>query len=247
MSRYPGATWAPLPEGSVGPKHEKTQLIFHSTGTRASAKANRRYFADPKVQVESTLIVDYDGGCLQVMETWAKADANVAASKRSISVEVVGVAGEPYTDAQVARCLDIARWTVANHPVLPRQVPREPESGIGWHVMFGAPGPWTTVRGKACPGRTRIQQVRGLIARVAVAPDDEEAQPIPDLEVPDMVLIVCPQKPLCLLAQGRLWPLKTNAQGNAYVAAGVPRTVVTAEEWDDLNDASQLLASLGAK
>lgn len=242
MSRYPGATWAPIPEAAAGPHHVKTQLVFHSTGTTASAKANQRYFARKEVKVESTLIVDYDGRCLQVMETWARAEANGSANRRGISVEVVGIASEPYTPEQVARCLDIARWACDTNPIARRQIPGERESGIGWHVMFGAPGPWTSVRGKACPGTTRIAQVRDeLIPTIAgdhVVPAQEE--------VPDMVLVVCPGKPLCLLAHGRLWPLDSNAQGQAYVAAGVPRQDVDPDEWDALNGASQHLAQLGA-
>jgi hypothetical protein len=161
--RFPDAEWAPLPESGEHGRHVKTQLIFHSTGTRASAKANRRYFADSGVKVESTLIVDYDGGCLQVMEAYERADANTTASKRAISVEVVGEAHEPFTPEQVATCIAIARWACDEHPIERRQCPEHDGSGIGWHVMFGAPGPWTTVRGKACPGSKRIAQVRNVI------------------------------------------------------------------------------------
>ena len=248
MNRYPGATWAPIPEASDGPKHEKTQLVFHSTGTRASAAANRKYFARGDVKVESTLIVDYDGGCLQVMETWARAEANGAANRRGISVEVVGVASEPYTPAQVARCLDIARWACDTNPIARRQIPAERESGIGWHVMFGAPGPWTSVSGKECPGPQRIAQVRTtLIAAITDSPPDTGGGTVPvHKEVPDMVLVVCPGKPLCLLAHGRLWPLTSNAQGEAYLAAGIPRKDVEPQEWDQLESASQHLATLGA-
>jgi hypothetical protein len=245
MSRYPGATWAPLPEASEGGKHVKTQLVFHSTGTRASAAANRQYFARAEVKVESTLIVDYDGGCLQVMETWARAQANGTANRRGISVEVVGVASEPYTPAQVERCLDIARWACDTNPIARRQIPAERESGIGWHVMFGAPGPWTSARGKQCPGRQRIAQVRDVLIPTITGDGDGIAAAVPE-EVSDMVLVVCPGKPLCLLAHGRLWPLKTNAQGQAYLAAGVPRQDVEPEEWDQLDDASKHLAALGA-
>ena len=66
------------------------------------------------------------------------------------------------------------------------------------------------------------------------------------LEDIDMVLVICPGKPLCLLTRGRLWPLETNAQGRAYEAAGVPRRNVTTQQWNDLEDASKHLASRGA-
>jgi hypothetical protein len=162
-NRYPGATWSPLPESGTHGRFVKTQLIFHSTGTRASAAANRRWFARGEVKAESHFIVDYDGGCLQIMEAYERADANTTASARALSVEVVGEAGEPFTPAQLARCQDIARWACQEHPVDRRQIPAHDASGIGWHVMFGAPGPWTSVRGKECPGSQRIAQVRDRI------------------------------------------------------------------------------------
>lgn len=157
--RFPGATWLPLPENDEQGSYTKTQLIFHSTGTKASAEANKRYFARSDVKVESTLIVNYDGSCLQVMPASARADANGAANKRAISVEVVGTADEPFTPEQIETCIAIAKWACAEHPIERRQIPSESESGIGWHVMFGAPGPWTSVRGKQCPGQRRIVQV----------------------------------------------------------------------------------------
>jgi hypothetical protein len=180
-SRFPGATWAPIPEHADGPMYVKTQLIFHSTGTRASAAANRRYFARSDVTVESTLVVDYDGGALQLLDAGERADANTTASRRAISVEVVGEAHEPFTPAQLATCQAIAEWACAEHPIARRQIPEHDASGVGWHVMFGAPGPWTNVRGKECPGPKRIAQVRDLIipglttltATTTVQEDDE--------------------------------------------------------------------------
>lgn len=173
MARFPGATWAPLPESGSHGRYEKTQIIFHSTGTKASAAANRRYFAQENVPVESTFIVDYDGGCLQIMESYERADANTTASKRAISVEVVGEAGEPFTPAQLATILDIADWACRTHPIIRQQIPAHDQSGLGWHVMFGAPGPWTSVKGKECPGPQRIRQVRDLIIPAVQRPQQE--------------------------------------------------------------------------
>lgn len=156
---FPGATYLPLPEHDEQGSYVKTQLIFHSTGTKTSAGANRRYFARQDIKVESTLIVNYDGSCLQVMPASARTDANGTANERAISVEVVGTADEPFTPDQLKTCIAIAQWACQEHPIERRQIPSESESGIGWHVMFGAPGPWTSVRGKQCPGQSRIVQV----------------------------------------------------------------------------------------
>lgn len=158
-SRFPGATYLPLPEHDEQGSYTKTQLIFHSTGTKASAEANKRYFSRRDITVESTFIVNYDGSCLQVMPASARADANGSANRRAMSVEVVGTADEPFTPDQLKTCIAIAQWACQEHPIERRKIPSESESGIGWHVMFGAPGPWTSVRGKQCPGGRRIVQV----------------------------------------------------------------------------------------
>lgn len=177
--RMPGATWLPLPEANAQGRYTKTQLIFHSTGTRAGARANRNYFAQSGVKVESTFIVDYDGEIVQAMPASARADANGLANKRAMSVEMVGEAGEPFTRAQVAAAIKIAEWACSTHPVARRRINAEGASGIGWHVMFGAPGPWTSVRGKECPGPQRIRQVIDLIipavsAAPAPTPEDDD-------------------------------------------------------------------------
>lgn len=194
--RMPEAEWAPIPEHGDVSRHVKTKLIFHSTGTKASAQANRRYFAGGAVKVESTFIVNYDGSILQILEADERADANGSANDEGISVEVVGTGDEPYTPAQVAACIAIARWACANHPIARRQIPSVNASGIGWHVMFGAPGPWTSVAGKVCPGRQRVAQVRDVIipaARVstpAAKPTPAPAKPPPALTVEDSMFIV---------------------------------------------------------
>jgi len=167
--RMPGATWMPLPEADQQGRYTKSQLVFHSTGTTAGARANQRYFSRPEVAVESTFIVDYDGEILQILPAGAKADANGSANKRAISVEVIGTADQPFTASQLASCIRIAQWACDEHPIARCRIPSEAASGIGWHVMFGAPGPWTSVRGKECPGPARIAQVRDVVIPAAQA------------------------------------------------------------------------------
>jgi len=176
----------PLPEAENAARYTKTQCIFHSTGTKAGARANARYFAAAAVRVESTFIVDYDGEILQVLPAGARADANGTANRRAISVEVVGTADEPFTPEQVAACIAIGRWACAEHPIPRRLIPAEPLGGIGWHVMFGAPGPWTSVAGKVCPGKQRIAQVRQVIIPAVQATEAES--PVPTVQEDDMEL-----------------------------------------------------------
>lgn len=234
----PGATWLPLPEAQEQGSYRKTQLIFHSTGTEAGARANARYFARSNVAVESTFIVDYDGEIVQVMPASARADANGTANRRAISVEVIGTAAQPFTAAQLEACGRIARWAVAEHPILPRQIPSETESGVGWHVMFGAPGPWTSVRGKECPGPARIRQVRDvLIPALTPAPPLAPAAPS-EPKGPSMVIVKNPSgNDQYLVHMGRLWKIDELDELRAYEAV-CPRVVLDQAAFDRLQPAA---------
>lgn len=162
--RDPGSKWNPIPEWNAG-RYTKTQFIVHSTGTKASAANNARYFARPDVSVESTFVVGYGPSdpTLQLTDSRARADANTTASRRAISVEVVGTGDEPFTDWQVAELIRLGRWAADEHPIARRVCPTHSSSGFGWHVMFGAPGPWTNVRGKVCPGARRAAQLLAVV------------------------------------------------------------------------------------
>ena len=162
MSRDPGSRWAPLPEAGSQGSYAKTQFVVHSTGSRASAAANRRYFSEDSVKVESTFIVGLSptDPTLQLLDSTARADANGEANKTAISVEVVGEGGDPFTSWQLAELIRLGSWAHYEHRIDLRIIPTPDRSGYGWHVMFGAPGPWTSVRGKVCPGKTRISQLR---------------------------------------------------------------------------------------
>ena len=165
MARDPGSIWKPLPEAGAPDGYTKTQFIVHSTGTMASAAANWNYFLRSDVVVESTFIVGWgpEDPTLQIMDSTDNADANGSANQRGISVEVVGDGVGGYNAWQVGELVRLGRWAKATHGILPRVIPSEPSGGFGWHVMFGAPGPWTTVRGKVCPGAARIQQLKTTV------------------------------------------------------------------------------------
>lgn len=165
MARDPGSIWKPLPEAGAPDGHTKTQFIVHSTGTMASAAANWNYFLRPDVVVESTFIVGWgpEDPTLQIMDSTDNADANGSANRRGISVEVVGDGVGGYNDWQIRELVRLGSWAKAAHGIPPRIIRTEPDPGFGWHVMFGAPGPWTSVRGKVCPGARRIQQLKDTV------------------------------------------------------------------------------------
>ena len=174
MARDPGSRWSPLPEAGAPDGLTKTQLIVHSTGTMASAAANFRYFSGANVVVESTFIIGPSSAdpTLQIMDSTDRADANGSANNRAISIEVVGDGVGPYTQWQINELIRIGRWAASTHPIAKRVIPSEAASGFGWHVRFGAPGPWTSVRGKVCPGNARIDQLKRVVfpAIFATAP-----------------------------------------------------------------------------
>jgi hypothetical protein len=81
-----------------------------------------------------------------------------------ISVECCGGGDEPLTDYQVGALVDLGIWARGAHPAIAaRIIPTPTGSGFGWHVMFGAPGPWTTVNGKVCPGAPKIAQLKSTV------------------------------------------------------------------------------------
>lgn len=175
MARDPGSVWKPLPEAGAPDGHTKTQFIVHSTGTLASAANNWAYFARESVAEESTFIIGLTPAdpTLQIMDSTDAADANTTANKRAISVEVVGDGVGPFTDWQLAELVRIGRWAAATHPIERRVIPAHDQSGFGWHVMFGAPGPWTTVKGKVCPGNARVAQLQTIVFPAIFAPEEE--------------------------------------------------------------------------
>lgn len=199
MARDPGSTWLPIPEAGPPDGNVKTQFIVHSTGSNASASNIRAYFARGEVLVESTFVVGLgpDDPTLQILDSTDTADTNGRANRRAISVEVVGDGVGPFTDWQVKEIIRLGQWALANHPIEARVIPSEPESGCGWHVMFGAPGPWTSARGKVCPGGNRIRQLRETIFPAIFA-----GAPTPDLFEEDMKLIKSPNRPFAVIAGG---------------------------------------------
>lgn len=179
--------WSPLPESGQQGTHVKTQFIVHSTGDNGTAEAVYRYFARPDVVVESTFIVGLGPAdpTRQILDSAEVADANLTANERAISVEVVGSEHDDYTDWQKSEIIRLARWALTQHPIEPRVCPAPDQSGFGWHVMFGSPGPWTPVA-KSCPGDLRIQRLQAEVFPAIFAPDNPTPSPVRE---DDMMLI----------------------------------------------------------
>lgn len=167
MARDPGSIWDPLPEAGRPDGHTKDFFIVHSVGnnTQTAEQVRDNYFALSSVRVESTFIVGWgpDDPTRQIMDSTDRADANGAANRRGVSVEVVGDGESPYNAWQRNELIRVGVWTAGTHPTIPRMIAVSAVSGgFAWHVQFGAPGPWTSVA-KTCPGAPRIIQLRDVI------------------------------------------------------------------------------------
>lgn len=177
----PFAVRKPIPEAFTQPEIVPYATIWHSAGGSAELQG---WWNNPQSKgLESHFFVDDDpqATLYQYMPITRRADANGEANLwveggvayGAISVETASTthASEPWSPAQVRRIEQLQRWIHAQADIPMRQMRTPRDWGIGWHVMFGAPGPWTKARGKVCPGPARIVQLRDqIIPRLAAEP-----------------------------------------------------------------------------
>lgn len=181
---YPDAVWRPLPENSTQRKITPTQVILHTAVDSPGPTSLFGYFARAEVGAESHFFVRLDGTVEQYMDTERMANANRRADVRAISIETEDEGnpeGVPWSQPQLAAIIKLVSWICDTHNV-PRMVcPAWDQPGIGWHSMWGfkdpitqtqpVDNPWSSYRGKTCPGKTRIRQfVQVLMPALQTAP-----------------------------------------------------------------------------
>ena len=170
MSRCSFARWNPAgatPGGRIDPR----VLIYHVTAIHGDAR--------PHSGLEWHFEVSLTGQLEQVVDTNLRADANRNANGFAISVETEGKGEGIWTDAQLEMNEKLGDWCIDTHPKIKRQrCDRWDGSGIGYHVMFGAPGPWTPVA-KSCPGPKRIHQFNTILLPSLIS-----GAPIQELDMP---------------------------------------------------------------
>ena len=167
MAFCPFAEQMLLPESASQPSIVPRLVILHSTAGRGSLYN----FFRTGSNLESHFWVSEDGAIEQYMDTNVRADANLEANSFAVSIETESTraATERWGPAQAAAIVRLVGWICDEHRIPKRLVPTWDGSGIGWHVQFGAPGPWTPVA-KSCPGPARIIQARNeIIPAVAKA------------------------------------------------------------------------------
>lgn len=196
MARYPGAEWRPL-----GPQKQPRMTardIFCIHTMVGSLSGTDGYFKQNGYGgTESHWGTGADGTVYQWQDTDFTADANYRGSYRVLSVENADYGpGFPkwntndpsqvpaFTDAQIRALIDLGVWVCRTFDIPPVLIPdtKPGRRGIGYHAQ-GVPGNglvpggevWSLARGKVCPGRLRIAQVKnvivpGIAARLAGAP-----------------------------------------------------------------------------
>lgn len=181
---YPAATVRLLPEADTQPKIVPRCVIVHSQAGRGSLYG---WWLSPESNgLECHFWVSETGKVEQYMPTTIRADANGQANGYAISIETESSpeATERWTPAQAAALTDLIAWCCTTHRIPAAEMATPTGSGVAWHVQFGAPGPWTKVKGKTCPGPARIPQLRreiipAVAARLAAPPAKPTPPPAP--------------------------------------------------------------------
>lgn len=173
----PFAEYRPLPEASTQSKITPISVIYHSDASNWVTSLFN--FFRNSSNLESHFHIDGNGQIEQYIPINVRADANYKANRfwkdggyrGAVSIETSSSisARGPWNNAQRDALVRLTRWITDQAGIPVRQCPAWDASGIGWHIMFGTPGPWTPVA-KSCPGPARIKQVPGIIEDVAYNP-----------------------------------------------------------------------------
>lgn len=153
-----------------------TQVILHSLANGYNFAAGVGWLESAANPLEAHYAVRADGHVVQLVLETMRAEANLQANRRpdgtgAISIETDSSvpATEPWSTAQVDALVELVTAICRRHGIPARLCRSASDPGIGWHVMWGAPGAWTPVA-KSCPGPARIAQVSAVIVpRVAAA------------------------------------------------------------------------------
>lgn len=160
MAWCPFAVHKPLSEnhtqGSIVPR----AIINHTAVSGADSLFD--FFQNSSV-LESHFYVRMSGVIEQYMDTQIMADANKNANTFAVSIETEDNREViPYSAKQLDALVRLHVWLCMTHRIPKQLISNAYGSGIGWHVQFGAPGPWTPVS-KSCPGQPRIHQILSAI------------------------------------------------------------------------------------
>jgi len=169
MAWYPLAIKKVIAPGPNDPPIIAMGAILHVDS--GDNKSLFEYFSSGKSDgVESHFFVRKDGAIEQYRDTAYEADANLKANSFMrglqrfgyVSIETQGKDAGEWNDLQLAAIKTLLKWLSETHnfPLRKCRDPQDP--GVGYHTMWGAPGPWTP-KAKTCPGPDRIRQFNAVL------------------------------------------------------------------------------------
>lgn len=185
MALYPAARQQLIPAGSNDPAIIPIGVILHVDAGNVGNLHD--YFDGPSGGIESHFHIPKAGAPYQYRDTSREADANYHGNSFErggktygfISVETQGLAVGEWNDHQLDEIKKLLLWAHRTHGIPLRRCPAWDEAGVGYHVMFGAPGPWTP-HSKVCPGEGRVEQFNDILVpwfRGATEPVEEDDMP----------------------------------------------------------------------
>lgn len=189
MAWYPGAVKKEIRPGANDPVIIPLGIILHTDSGNSGSLFN--YFNGPSGGIESHFHIPKKNPVEQYRDTGYEADANLKANSfyidgiryGFISVETQGYDTDPWNDYQLAEIKKLILWGKSVHPRIQLRVCPGPFSaGIGYHTLFGSPGPWTPVA-KTCPGPVRIKQFNDVLVpwfKTATPPTEDDMPYTPE-------------------------------------------------------------------
>jgi hypothetical protein len=168
LAWYPLATKLPIQPGSNDPPITPIGAILHVDAGNSGNLFN--YFNGPSKGIESHFHIPKAGPIQQYRDTHYEADANAKANsflvngKRVgfVSIETQGLGRGEWNEHQLTHIKTLLKWLAETHN-FPLQVCKSSTSpGVGYHVMWGAPGAWTPYA-KDCPGPDRVRQFHQVL------------------------------------------------------------------------------------
>lgn len=149
-----------IPPGDNDPRIRPRLAILHVDA--GNAESLHDYFRDRSGGVESHFHVRRDGVLEQYRGIYDQADANNLANDFAVSIETQGFGAGEWTAEQLATIKRLLLWLNAEAGIPLAKCRKWDGSGVGYHVQFGAPGPWTPVA-KSCPGPDRVRQYNDVL------------------------------------------------------------------------------------
>lgn len=167
-----------IPPGANDPRINARIGILHVDAGNAESLYN--YFNGRSGGIESHGHIKRSGLLEAYRDTAFQADANHKANDFATSWETQGFGEGIWSPEQLATIKRIMLWSVKADGIPLRKVDtwNDPKGGWGYHIMFGAPGPWTPVS-KACPGKDRIEQFHDILVPWLKRGGKEVAPPRP--------------------------------------------------------------------